>query len=60
MIFYVNNGPFAGKEGKYLTSRHLRDRLEKETLKNVASGSSLWNGRTPLKSTAAGNCRWRC
>ena len=36
MIFYVNNGPFAGKEGKFLTSRHLKARLELESLKNVA------------------------
>ncbi len=36
MIFYVNNGPFAGQEGKYLTSRHIKARLEKETLWNVA------------------------
>ncbi len=36
MIFYVNNGPLAGKEGKFLTSRHLRERLEREKLGNVA------------------------
>lgn len=36
MIFYVNNGPFAGKEGKFLTSRHIKARLEKEILCNVS------------------------
>ncbi len=36
MIFYVNNGPFAGREGKFLTSRNIKERLEKETLSNVS------------------------
>lgn len=36
MIFYINNGPFAGTEGKFLTTRHLKARLEKEMLRNVS------------------------
>src|SRR3989454_3338722 len=42
MIFGVNNSPFAGKDGKFVTSRQVREGLEKETLANVPIRVAIW------------------
>jgi len=45
MVFSVNNSPFAGQEGRYVTSRNLAERLQKESLTNV--GIRIEPGETP-------------
>ncbi|MBQ1956149.1 MAG: translational GTPase TypA [Clostridia bacterium] len=52
MTFMVNNSPFAGKEGKFVTSRHLRERLYRELLKDVSLRVS--DGETTEEFKVAG------
>ncbi len=59
MIFSINTSPLAGREGKYVTTRQLKARLEKELERNVALRVRPWKGAKPLPFEAAGcfTCR---
>jgi GTP-binding protein len=54
MIFTVNNSPFSGREGKFVTSRHLRSRLDKEALGNVAIRIDETDGMDSFKVSGRG------
>jgi GTP-binding protein len=54
MIFSVNTSPLAGKEGKLLTSRHLKERLDKEVLYNVSIRLEPGDSRDAFKVSARG------
>lgn len=54
MTFAVNDSPFAGKEGKFLTSRHLRDRLYREMVKDVSIRVSDTNSSDAFKVCGRG------
>lgn len=56
MMFMVNNSPFAGREGKYVTSRNLRDRLFKEVETNVAMRVEETVPPIRLRYPAAASC----
>ncbi|MEM5788940.1 MAG: GTP-binding protein, partial [Syntrophobacteraceae bacterium] len=54
MVFSVNTSPLAGKDGKYLTSRHIKDRLDKELLYNVSLRVEQAENREAYRVSARG------
>ncbi len=60
MIFSVNDSPFAGQEGKFVTSRNLRERLYRELQTNVALRVEDTSSADYLRVSGAGCCIWAC
>jgi GTP-binding protein len=60
MRFGVNTSPFAGNDGTYLTSRHLKSGLDREVLGNVAIRVLPTAPPTPSRSRAGASCSWPC
>src|SRR6266496_2744955 len=54
MMFTINTAPFVGREGTYVTSRNLRERLEKELLTNVSIRVEEWGGPDAFKVMGRG------
>jgi GTP-binding protein len=54
MVFSVNTSPLAGKEGRYLTSRHIKERLDKELLYNVSMRVEQAENRDSFRVSARG------
>ncbi|MCU0585415.1 MAG: GTP-binding protein, partial [Desulfobacterales bacterium] len=54
MVFAVNTSPLAGKEGRYLTSRHIKERLDKELLYNVSLRVEPAEGKESFRVSARG------
>ncbi len=59
MTFQVNTSPFAGKSGKYLTSRQLKDRLERELIHNVALRVEEGTDPEKFRVSGRGSCTYQ-
>ena len=55
MFFNVNTSPFCGKEGKFVTSRQILDRLNKELVHNVALRVDVYKRQPPLPQERGNN-----